>query len=487
MRNNRKVSSAWRYICTAHAVRCLADRSWKFFIPLYLSRMCLSSSLRPTAAISIAQSLAVATLSTTVANRYRRHHNLTEAFVWATLLENLAVALGGICICYFITDDSLGANRCHEPFKSNYFILALLCGAVDAVFSSLLSMVISKEWVAVLCRDKHHVGEKKHRLARANATLSQIDLGVAALSPLIVSFGIRHGGGYETMLVAMVSQHVLGASIIVYSVRRALHLCPQLTASHKKQDDSSSMHHNEDGEAKVNLDQNQGQEMLGMASIRSQLPVNTQLTVTAYVLLYFTILSPGSVLNAWMNSVKHVDISEDTIAYFGSASQMCGALATIVSPLLIRCCSSLHFSGAIAQWFQTICVLCGVVCFYRLSWIENNYSGNMDVENSSLLLWGFLFCIGISRLGLWTFDLVERQIVQESVPRVQQTLFFNAERGATQLVSLGMMYLCFLFPDSVDFLVNLSMIGVCSSSVLLLLQFSTRLPSSRAAGKQCVE
>jgi hypothetical protein len=208
----------------------------------------------------------------------------------------------------------------------------------------------------------------------------------------------------------------------------------------------------------------------------SMLPIQTRLISISYILLYFTILSPGAMLNSWMNSMnKNILImNETTIAYFGTMSQLCGAFATFLAPILIRKTKSLQKASAISQWFQTICICYGFSCFYRLHRISVNNEELVltnEVEASELMI-QFLVSIGISRIGLWSFDLVERQVLQESVPRIHQTYFFNGEKSATQLFSLSMMTLCYVFPDPSSFiiLVLCSVLAVVLSSVFIFVQ-----------------
>lgn len=138
---------AWKWICLAHATRCLGDRSYTFFLPLFLSSQCTTSALRPTATMTIIQNLAVALLSTKVAKLYSRQRARgasVDMFVKATLLENLAVALGALMIYLaFLMDasdvdgDGDGADAaflvCSSPLSSSRFRYALFFAAIDAV------------------------------------------------------------------------------------------------------------------------------------------------------------------------------------------------------------------------------------------------------------------------------------------------------------------------------------------------------------------
>ena len=82
----------WRLICFAHGVRCLGDRTWDFFLPMFLAQAC-PNSLRASASVCLLQNLGVVFCSTMAARAYRQHPNQLSAFIKTTVLENLAVVL----------------------------------------------------------------------------------------------------------------------------------------------------------------------------------------------------------------------------------------------------------------------------------------------------------------------------------------------------------------------------------------------------------
>mmetsp|Transcript_4312 Transcript_4312/g.6579 ORF Transcript_4312/g.6579 Transcript_4312/m.6579 type:complete len:327 (-) Transcript_4312:256-1236(-) len=323
-------------------------------------------------------------------------------------------------------------------------------------------MIISKEWVAILSVTDSPRKEKAcsdEGLAKANAFLSQIDLTVATLSPIIISYAIQKVG-YHQVLILLIAQHLLGALVIIAAVRRAVSLVPQLFIPR--------LHERKNSEDKIIATPTR----ISFLQVFRSLTVRTRLITIAYALLYFTILSPGAMLNSWMNTLGDSDgqvkMNETMIAYAGSASQFCGAIATFLSPHLIRATKSLLVSSAISQWFQGACIMYGAACFYQL---KNSISSLGTKSNSTILQ--FLVAISLSRIGLWTFDLVERQLLQESVPKHYQTLFFNGEKAITQIVSLAMMGLCYCFPDPSSFglLVYSSVCAVFLSSVFIGVSF----------------
>lgn len=102
-------------------------------MPLYLSKQCSQSTLRPTAALSFVQNLSVVLLSTSVAKVYKK---VSSGFLFATIFENVAVVLIGVFLHVFLSEsENHGASlgSCDKPLSSTYFQLALVCGAIDSV------------------------------------------------------------------------------------------------------------------------------------------------------------------------------------------------------------------------------------------------------------------------------------------------------------------------------------------------------------------
>jgi Ferroportin1 (FPN1) len=370
--------------------------------------------------MALAKNLAVVSLSTTAANFY---HSTSNPFVKATIIENIAVVLGGALLSLF----AYTSNEivCEAPFASSLFGIALICACIDAVATSLLTTIISKEWVAVLFPNSH-------ALASANARLSQIDLLAATLCPILVS-SILELGGYSVVLSLLISQHALGAFVILRQIDRALKLKPHLVIASSE---------------KGGFRKDSGSFNPFCIFMDNVVPLRAKLVTASFVLLYFTVLSSGAVMTAWLNS-SHTH--QQTIAWFGSACNLVGAFATVAAPPLIRRVGKFH-AGVLAQLGQCACCIMASLAFYRSS-------------NNAV----FLILVVASRMGVYVFDLAERQILQESVPRLRQTIFLSTERGLRELALFGMMYLSYWHskPESFGILVNFSTAASILSSFLL--------------------
>jgi iron-regulated transporter 1 len=392
-----------------------------------------------------------------------------RAFTRITISENIAVILGGMLIYSFAAEmhATQHADSCNTPYTSASFLLGSFLLGFDAVCSSMLSMVVAKQWVAAL------YGSSSTQLAGANALLARIDLGVAVISPLLVSFIIKCAGGYFWVLVLLVLSQNVCACALLWHVRLALSKCPTLISR------SAGGGGGTPRDTMTAKKHSKGVAFIDGFGVFRAMALRSQLVMAAFVLLFFTILSPGAMLTAWLKSA-HVQAEESTIAIFRSIIQACGALATLVTPALIRR-AGLYDAATSSQAMQTLAVLVAAFFFHQLHLGDGaadagaGTSGSGDSSARNFRLYYFLGALALSRVGLWSFDLVERQVLQQEVPdQEQQTLLFNFERSLTQAAQLCMLGFCVLFPDPSKFgvLVLLSTAAVCMAFGLLVWQQS---------------
>ncbi|KAJ3005932.1 UNVERIFIED_CONTAM: hypothetical protein HDU68_004350 [Siphonaria sp. JEL0065] len=127
-------------------------------------------------------------------------------------------------------------------------------------------------------------------------------------------------------------------------------------------------------------------------------------------LLYLTTLSFGNVMITYLISLQY---SPTFLAIMRSFSVLAGLLATYTAPVLIRNIG-LPKTGLISIWSQVLCLIPVLVSFF----ISDNPS-----------LQTFLFFAGItfSRVGLWSFDMSEMELLQKHVIGEDVGLFNGCE------------------------------------------------------------
>ncbi|CAI7735873.1 unnamed protein product [Closterium sp. NIES-54] len=154
----------------------------------------------------------------------------------------------------------------------------------------------------------------------------------------------------------------------------------------------------------------------------------------AYVLLFFNcVLSPGGLITSFLTQ-QGVDVS--VIGAFRGACAAMGFAATFLSPLLITRLGLLQAGGA-ALLFQSL-VLAASLGVFALS-------HSMGHHHSLLL--AFLALIVLSRLGHWTYDVVDAQIFQVAIPPAQANIVGTTEVALASLAELVMLALAIAAHD----------------------------------------
>ncbi|MCA2961708.1 MAG: ABC transporter substrate-binding protein [Silvanigrellales bacterium] len=179
----------------------------------------------------------------------------------------------------------------------------------------------------------------------------------------------------------------------------------------------------------------------------------------ASALLWLTVLSPhGILLTAYLKS--EWKLSEAHLGFFRGAGAVVGLVATFVYPFLrtrlglVR--GSLAFLG-----FQATAVA-GAGAFFVAQKFEV-----LRVFNG-LVVFAFLACVVVSRLGLFGFLLGETEIRQVGIPEAQRGRVNGVATALTSGATLLLFAAGSVFPSGQGFaaLVALSVAAVVSAAVL---------------------
>ncbi|PRW32971.1 TPR repeat-containing isoform B [Chlorella sorokiniana] len=129
----------------------------------------------------------------------------------------------------------------------------------------------------------------------------------------------------------------------------------------------------------------------------------TAAAALALALLYFTVLSFGTLMTAYL---KSLGLPEAELAVYRGLGALSGILATVTFPPLHRWLG-LVATGSLSIWLQLACLLAGVAP--ALAAALGAAVG--AAPRTYALVWGLV----LSRFGLWSFDLAANQLIQETV------------------------------------------------------------------------
>jgi len=157
----------------------------------------------------------------------------------------------------------------------------------------------------------------------------------------------------------------------------------------------------------------------------------------AYCLLYVSCLNWGGIMTSFLKS-SIVDLSDAMLSLGRAVWAIVGIFATVVTPALIKR-FGLVPAGTISCWCQSGCLALILVAFLQ----------EEGSENFIILLY---VSLSSSRFGLWSFDLIETQIMQERVKPLQTGIINGAQEGLMNFAYVLSFVTTLVFYDPALFL-----------------------------------
>lgn len=418
-------------VCFLQFLNCVGDRSWDFFWPVFLGTIG-QKSLWPASVLEFCQTLGMVLLTPRVATWYASQTRRGFAFVRLMVAQRVVMATLG----FSLTFGAPFLQHANASIVSLSIAMGGVLAAAGASITAVLRTVVSKDWTAVFCRNSTE-------RARNNSMVTICELVAASLAPLLVSSAMSSLGSPPKVVVVIVMWQIVSAAT---NSALALHLNAALIHQAPRDVDGS----------KIQPEDCQLQEESSFTlTLWWRLPLDVRGAMCTMVLLYCTVLSERS--TAWL--AQHVTVS--TIALWRSGMQIVGFIGAALAPVIIQRLG-VRTGARVAQTWQTSCVIIAMVGFFR--------------ECTMVML----FAIAATRLGLWGFDLSERQLVQEAVTGAQRTPLFAMESSAMNVCQLVILLLWLLFPGSNQFGVLVAISAAATTAACTILHISFHLSQSRA-------
>ncbi|GMP86048.1 hypothetical protein CsSME_00038989 [Camellia sinensis var. sinensis] len=170
-----------------------------------------------------------------------------------------------------------------------------------------------------------------------------------------------------------------------------------------------------------------------VVSWRVYLQQDVVLPGVALALLYFTVLSFGTLMTA---TLEWEGIPAYVIGIARGVSATVGIAATFLYPILQSRISTLR-TGLWSIWSQWICLL---VCVASI-WVQNK------LVSAYVLMGG----VAASRLGLWMFDLSVIQQMQDQVPESDRIVVGSVQNSLQSVLDLMTYVMGVIVSDPQDF------------------------------------
>jgi iron-regulated transporter 1 len=200
----------------------------------------------------------------------------------------------------------------------------------------------------------------------------------------------------------------------------------------------------------------------------------------AYCLLYISLLSFGGMMVSYLSS-SSINLSPTLLAAGRGGAALVGILATLATPSMMNC-NGLVRAGVIAIWLQVICLVPCVIAFLP----SDTSSGIGGGGGSAIDGWSreqFLIVIFISlitsRFGLWSFDLIETQLMQDGI-REYIGAINGTQESLMNIMFLASFVITMIWNDPNDFAypVYISFACVAIAAILYTIWACTKRSSS---------
>lgn len=316
-----------------------------------------------------------------------------------------------------------------------FFGLLIVIGIIGDLFSSASTLGIEKDWVVVIA------GGDTNRLATLNVTLRRIDMFCKFVAPM--SFGLltaMHSDPIRQIQIgtAVVAGWAVLSVFPIYISWRSVYFAFQdLQKVKSKKPKSNPL-------------------LVFCRGLSSYIQCPAFGASLGYCCLYFTVLSDHHPLSTAFLAQQGVGPALLGAARGGGA--ITGMLGTFLFPRL-RAALGVIAANVVSSWLFVACIwpICGMYFFEMFS----------DQTRAHLML----CAIVVSRIFLWSFDLANVQVMQESIAESSRGQI-NAMQGATcQLMELLMatLGLFYFSPSNFPTLFYCSAGGVGMAALLVTL------------------
>ncbi|KAK7260039.1 hypothetical protein RIF29_25760 [Crotalaria pallida] len=422
-------SSLITYLYVGHFLARWGARMWEFSVGLYMINIWPDSLLY--AAIYGAVESASTAVFGPIIGRWVDRLSYKQVLQLWLVTQNISFVIAGATVVVLLVYSSLKFTN-----FSAFLLLVLIiniCGGIGVLSTLAGTILIEREWLLVISE-----GQPPELLTKMNSVTRRIDLSCKLLAPVItgfiISFVSLKASAITLALWNTISVWVEywlftsvynGIPALGQSSQRRMARFSQSDMERDKQtleEDSlllftGGSSESADRERKKNFSE-WISEIPYIAAWRVYLQQEVVLPGVALALLFLTVLSFGTLMTA---TLEWEGIPAYVIGIARGASAVIGIAATVVYPVLQSHISTIR-TGLWSIWSQWTCLL---PCIAAI-WIQNGLL-------SSYILMG---SVGISRLGLWMFDLSVLQQMQDLVPESDRLIVGGVQNSLQSLMDL---------------------------------------------------
>jgi len=327
--------------------------------------------------------------------------------------------------------------------------LIVLVSIPGQLFVNIGRIAIEKDWVPIVADTNSHL------LTRLNTRLRIIDLSCKFLAPMAFGITLQYLGTDSVVRIRWGS-----LVVFMYNTLSAVPECICISCVYAAVPALSTAGVKVKGRmSSKGVRKNPFREFLEGWKIYFKHPIF--LASLSFTLLFATVLSPGSLLLAYL---KWLGLMEGLLGASIGTGAIFGLLGAWIFPYLRgskeREKMKLEAIGLLSIWiwFAFIAPI-GIVLVMKQERLVD-----ISPINLGYIL---LFFVVVGRMWLWTFDLAENQLLQERVREDIRGRISSVQTGLSQLFTVVVYSLGLVFhtPEQFPILCYTSVSGICLSAL----------------------
>lgn len=368
--------------------------------------------------------------------------------------QNVSIAFA--CVVFFFIFEP----KTNDVYLYSGYAVITLTAMIAKISSSINKISIHKDWVPVLAASDDDMKIRDAaRLTSLNSVMRRIDLTSSIVAPLIAGV-LASGVGNKVATVSIGVWAIVSIFIEMLLVQRVWSIIPHLR---DKTPVLASGSPSTEETPLLNSTSRPVSKRSYFASWKMYLSHPLCFPSVAYCLLYISILNFGGIMVSFL-STPYINLSPAWVAAGRGIAAFVGVVATIVTPRVIPRLGLVK-TGVVMLWMQLLCLIPTVLVFI------------FPFERGVFL--SILFTsLCLSRFGLWGFDLVETQMMQEGVDEDAVGAVNGTQESMMNIMFLVSFLITIVFDDPTKFQYPafLSAASVAVAAVL----FSAWAASARA-------
>lgn len=439
-------SSLLIYLYVGHFLARWGARMWEFSVGLYMINV-WPDSLLLAAVYGVVESASTALFGPLIGQWVDKLSYIQVLQLWL-LSQNLSflVAGGGVLAILVYT----GLMSSNFTAFISLVVLINISGALGVLSTLAGTILIEREWVVVISK-----GQAPDVLTKMNSVIRRIDLICKLFAPVVSGFIISFVSLTASALT-MALWNVLSVLLQYWLLISVYDGIPALKEISERRVSRSSVRKVDEVDFEQPESSTRGTIIDNFSNIpyisawKVYIQQEVALPGLALALLYFTVLSFGSLMTA---TLEWEGIPTYVIGIARGITATVGIAATFLYPVLQSHISTLR-TGLWSIWSQWTCLLLCVVSVFI----------NNKIVAACMLMSG----VAASRLGLWMFDLSVIQQMQDHVAEMDRCVVGGVQNSLQSILDLMTYVMGIIISNPQDFwkLIMISFTLVTSAAAL---------------------